>query len=131
MEMIFRCHTAGLEGVLQVSTPNPVLPELALLLLPRVQVTAPADVFSAAVVVAEMLNHAPPWQGCHPMGVVFQLVFLGRRPHISDRHCPTSLRQLLLSCMRRQPCECPSTVEVLEQQQCIGDGLGSPKYAGN
>lgn len=129
--MIFWCRIAGLGGVLQVSTPNPVLPKLALLPLPRVQVAAPADVFSAAVVVAEMLNHAPPWQGCHPMGVVFQLVVQGRRPHISDRHCPTSLRQLLLSCMRRQPCDRPSAVEVLEQLQCIRDGLGSPKYASN
>lgn len=79
-------------------------------------VTPRADVYSWAIIMAEMLTGQLPWYGCPTMAIIYNVVFKQERPELpeDEERCPPDLASLIKDCWNPDPKARPGTGEVVK-----------------
>ena len=81
------------------------------------RVTVRSDIYSAGILIGEMINGERPWGAVKNVSIMYQVVHQRRRPPLTEDavQCPPSLRQLLLDCVSHEAEKRPTASSVLSR----------------
>lgn len=75
-----------------------------------------SNIYSASIMVGEMLSQQRPWQHLLEGQIIYHVVFQKERPDLGPR-CPPELKELLGQCQEQMPSKRPDASKVLARLQ--------------
>lgn len=91
-------------------------PLLSYVPISPLQVSTRSDIYSASIMVGEMVSQERPWLHMLEGQIIYHVVFQKERPDLSPR-CPPELRELLEQCQDQMPSKRPDASKVLARLQ--------------